>query len=169
MRKPLWTIPVLLLFAAIGAPNAHADTLYTYTFTSYGPGVNNIVLSWTTEPIIAVTGDTPLTAGQLTSASLTGTVLYPATILSVDLDDSGLGDQETVLSDGILLGQDNFAIGDYSEAGAYISQPAPDEVDVLTVSAIQTPEPSTGALMLIGIGIMLLMRKRIALCLPQAT
>lgn len=41
MRKPLWIIPVLLLFAAIGAPNAHADSFtygaITFTVTSGGP------------------------------------------------------------------------------------------------------------------------------------
>jgi hypothetical protein len=46
MRKLLWIIPSLLLSAALGAPAAHADTLFTYmysnlTFESEMSGLRN--------------------------------------------------------------------------------------------------------------------------------
>jgi hypothetical protein len=41
MRKSLWIVPVLLLFAAIGAPNAHADT-FDFTVTGLIGGTLNI-------------------------------------------------------------------------------------------------------------------------------
>jgi hypothetical protein len=41
MRKSLWIVPVLLLFAAVGAPNAHADTL-AFTVTGLIGGTLNI-------------------------------------------------------------------------------------------------------------------------------
>jgi hypothetical protein len=156
MRKFLW-FTLGFLFVVIGAPNAHADTLYTYTFTD----TTNFADTWTTRPIAAVTAETDIAAANLASYSaLDG-------LSEVILDYAGVGFQGVITPLGTtVITFDNFTIGEYSTPGTYTSS---NTGDTLSVSAIQTPEPSTVGLMLAGIGFLLVMRKRIGQGLPQAS
>lgn len=170
MRKCLGIMPVLLLFAAIGASNAQADTLFTYTYT------NTNAYSWTTEPIPVVTAPTTLTAAELTATSLffnytgcviTQVVLDQGTFGGITFQPGG---QETDFVSSTCGGTqgsyvaDQFAIADYGSPGTYIGATSQS---TLVVNTVQTPEPSTGGLMLIGIGLVFVMRKRIGQGLHQ--
>jgi hypothetical protein len=162
MRKFLW-FTLGFLFVVIGAPNAHADTLYTYTFTD----TTNFADTWTTRPIAAVTAETDIAAANLASYSATGSYWEGMGLSKVILDYAGIGAQDIFSPLGIdLIQADYFALGEYSTPGTYTSS---NTGDTLSVSAIQTPEPSTVALMLAGIGFLLVMRKRIGQGLPQAS
>ena len=96
MPRPVETLGAVLclVFAlCFAAPNAHADTLFTYMYTaSLGSGNS---YSWSTEPISAVTEPASLTAAELTAASVTGNLLSGCTITSVKLDAFLVGDQST--------------------------------------------------------------------------
>jgi hypothetical protein len=166
MRKSLW-FTLGFLFVAIGAPNAHADTLYTYTFTDNNPNFPTFANTWTTRPIAAVTAETDIAAANLASYSATGSYWEGMGLSKVILDYAGIGAQDIFSPLGIdLIQADYFALGEYSTPGTYTSS---NTGDTLSVSAIQTPEPSTVALMLAGIGFLLVMRKRIGQGLPQAS
>lgn len=158
MRKSSWIIFAVLL-GAISAPNAHADTLFTYSYSSgeLGCGTNPAtcaVYSWTTLPIAAVTAETTLSATDLTAFSLSGT-LAGCTLSSVTLDLAGAGGQgfaSTNCASG--SNPDGFSLADYSTPGIYTFLSVTVGVnDGLTVTEFQTPEPSTVALMLLGLGL----------------
>jgi hypothetical protein len=170
MRKSLWIVLVLLLIAAIGAPNASADTLFRYAYTLSNTLTQTpYTISWTTEPIPVVTMDTILGTAALAAASCTGSFVG-CSITSVELDAGNAGNQVTYASFGNDLGVDGFPLADYSIAGTYTATNQVGSPDTLVVTAVQTPEPPTVGLMLIGLGwLVLMMRKRIARGLPQAT
>jgi PEP-CTERM motif len=168
MLKSLWILPVLLLFAAIGASNAQADPMFTYTYT-YAP-VAGSTFSFTTvalDPAVAL--GTP-EAGIITS-SFTGS--YSGTVLvAYVLDGSSPlvpgANLLTQVTGGPFLGppEDFFSPSDYTTAGTYVGAcvancPVSNPVtDTLTVTPV--PEPSTSGLMMLGIGLVLVMRKRLA-------
>ncbi len=174
MRKSLWIILLLILIAAIGPPNALADS-FTYTYT-YTP-VAGSTFSFTTVPLDpAVALGTPQTG--ITTASFTG--FYAGTVLvAYELDGSSpLAPGANLLiqvTGGPLLGppENFFSPSDYTIAGTYdgacadncpVSSPV---TDTLTVTPV--PEPSTGGLMMLGIGLVLVMRKRLAQGLSPAS
>lgn len=175
MLKSLWIVAVLLLFAAIGGSNAQADTLFTYTYT-YTP-VPGSTFSFTTvalDPAVAL--GTPQT-GIITS-SFTG--FYSGTVLvAYELDGSTPlapgANLLTQVTGGPLLGppEDFFSPSDYTTAGTYVGACADNcpvgspVTDTLTVTP--TPEPSTCGLMMLGIGLVLVMRKRLAQGLSLAS
>jgi len=168
MPKSLSIIPVLLLFLAIGTPNALADTFtYTFTYTS----VAGSTFSFTTVPLDpAVALGTPQTA--ITTDSFTG--FYAGTVLVVyELDGSNPlapgANLLTGVTGGPSLGPPEgfFSPSDYTAAGTYSGVCADNcpvdtpVTDTLTVTLVQTPEPSTGGIMMVGFGLVLLTRKRL--------
>jgi hypothetical protein len=172
MMKSSWII-FAVLFAAISAPKAHADTFtYSYFSGELGCGTNPAtcaVYSWTTLPIAAVTSETTLPATDLTAFSLTGT-LAGCTLSAVTLDLAGAGDQGfTSTNCGSGSNPDGFPVADYSTPGIYSFLSVTVGVnDSLVVTAIPSPEPSTVFLMLLGLGLAFVMRKHIGQGHPQA-
>jgi len=53
MRKSLWFIPALLMFAAVGAPAAKADTIFTDLGPGYDPSIGWTVSGSTSAEVIA--------------------------------------------------------------------------------------------------------------------
>ena len=157
MRKFLWIIPlVMILFAAIGTPYAHADAfVYTYNVT-FDPALYGA--TFTTKPMQAVTTYTPLTAVDLSSYSLTGS-FYLASFDKFILDDGFAGDQAILTSNGLgtasatYTSNDAFPLIDYGTSGTYSS-------GIATLIVSRVPEPATLGLMLVGLGLLIVMRKR---------
>ena len=164
MRKSLW-ITLAVLLVAIGAPLAHADS-FTYTYTDTDDGI-----SWTTAAISAVTMETSVPGADLTASSNSG-VLLGCVTSSVVLDSLGGGGTSTLFFSGCnfageIQSDDGFALSDYSTPGTYVS-PVLDTL-VVTSAVAAAPEPSSVALMLLGVGLVFVMRKRIGQRLPQAS
>jgi PEP-CTERM motif len=180
MRKSLWIIPVLLLFATIGAPAAHADSMYTYMFTyQLSDGSTFSFTTQALDPTVALgtLENTSTITAQTFSGFFSGTSL-----LFYDLDGSNslvpLANLLIQVSGGPLIGPPEvyFSPSDYSAPGTYAGTCEYDcesnaTTDSLIVTAVPTPEPSTGVLtMLLGIGLALVvMRKRIPQGFRQAT
>jgi hypothetical protein len=146
-----------LLSVAIGAPSALADSFtYTYTDTQHG-------ITWTTKPISTVTTETFVAAADLTATSTSGPSAGCA-IFSVLLNYSGIGGTETTtFCGGAIIGIisfDEFTLTDYGIAGTYQSPSPLHPSDTLVVTAAAAPEPGSVGLMLLGIGLMVVMRKR---------
>jgi len=194
MRKALWTIPVLLLFAAIAAPCAYADS-YTINFTcSSNPscilptsgsfGYNPTTQTFTTDVLVVWDGDnfdiTPVLTedignpsastpcyGSATGAALVFELL--ATCGPASIGSNWVGNTNPVV----------FTFQDYGPVSAYLlssgeSQsgelPGAYSTGTWTVTDVTTPEPSAAVLLLTVIGLLLVvLRKRIAVGLPRAS
>ena len=146
MRKTLWIISVLLLISAIGAQRAHADS-FTYSFVGAG------ALSGTNFTVVDTSGPALFgsnLASFLASPSdliLSGIDEGPITLISIQTTtDMFIGSNITFGHATILTFFNPSVVGTYqTDAG------------ILTVAA---PEPSSVVLMLIGIALVLLLRKR---------
>jgi len=167
MRKSLWIVAVLI--AAFAAPNAHAQTYFTYTYTVVYD--SNSELSFTTIPISTALLGTDLPSTDYTTTTATG-IFDDGGIATLDLDTGGcLVGQYPFSCIKITFGNseywdDAFLASDYTTPGTYSGVSTNN--DTLVVTA-ETPEPSTAGLFLIGIVLMILMRKRIAEGLPSST
>jgi hypothetical protein len=158
MRISLWIVVALLVVS--GTPVAHADS-FTATFTC--------VLSCTTPP----------TASDVTFPSPTFTVSFDGfTFPQIPLSSSDLpGDQYTWDAHPVLtpLGIINFF--DITDVTTNTTSDglAGGPIGVarfngsLSFTPVTAPEPSSAALILAGIGLLLVMRKRIGQGLPQAS
>lgn len=170
MRKT-WCSILGVLVLALGAPSARADTLYTYTYTfTVGP----YELTFTTVPIAAVTAQTYLSPADIASYALTGSYWAGTELSSADLDSGDLPGAIAVYSTGnhaISGGAgEGFTLADYAIPGTYAyGTPTYPQENILTVTAVATPEPATLGLILIGTGLVFVMRKRVALHPPQST
>jgi hypothetical protein len=145
MRKYLWIIP--LLFAAIGAPNAHADT-YDVTFTCPGlcpePPTATAPVSTPFSFLYISVGGVPFSVG------LVGDLPGDAYAWNEDVT---LGTEAFDLVD-MTAGQvlSTCYSADVCEGGAVLFSPAP------------TPEPSSMLLFGTGLlGLAVLFRRRCAL------
>jgi hypothetical protein len=175
MRKSLWIIA--LLFAAIGAPNAHADSydpLFSCTAAINGcttTGSNGVPLFPSAAPVsfpaptLIVTMDGASFAFSFQSTArysdnytwsmyelfqyVPGTYAVGMTITDSTFPSFSM-DLVSVTIPNVLNPDDLFKSGD------------------LTFLPTSTPEPSSIALMLAGIGLVLVIRKRFPLGLPRA-
>ena len=151
-----------LVFAlSFAVPNAHADS-FTYSYTEGS-------FSWTTGAISAVTMETTVFAADLTAASTSG-FAAGCVITSITLDVSGLGGTGTNFTGcgfGGLVDFDGFTKADYSTPGTYTGS-RPAQILVVT-AAVATPEPSSLALMLLGVGLVFATWKRWATGLQLAS
>jgi len=156
--KAFGAVLCLIFALSFATPNAAADHVYTYTTTP-----SQLVATFTTDPMAAVTTETTILAADLASFSLTGSFYQLDALVSLVLDynnfGSQLGYQRINISGNNSVGivfPDNFALSDYSTPGTYTSF-----FSTLTVTDVTaTPEPSSLALMLAGVGLVFAMRKR---------
>jgi hypothetical protein len=161
MRKSLWVILTVLL-VIIGAPNAHADS-YSATFTCSGictstpssttatftlSGSNSIgVFTWDTVsysfglPINWLPTDSYTWAGFSDTTATSGT-----TFLTFRIYDLTISNIFGVQTDSLCPSQQACLIG--FDSG------------VLSFAPVVTPEPSSIALLLAGIGFLMVMRRR---------
>ena len=141
-----------VMVVAVGAPNAHGDS-FTYTYTCEASCAGDV--SWTTAAIPGITMATTVPAADLTATSNTASFAGCATS-SVVLDAGGNGGILTNFSGCFTsaLSDDPFALTDYTTPGKYVN----DIGSTLVVTA--APEPSSVALMLLGVGLVFVMRKR---------
>jgi len=170
MRKTLWIL-VAVLLAAIGAPAAMADTVETFDVIA-SPGD------------IGGTFTVDVTSGTILSVDITAFGLPDFTVLDSSFATSGewaLFAKDATLSNviglffvtnptvGSLVGFTGGGITNDSEllvAGRPPEDIGPGEI---TRAAVATPEPSSVALMLLGVGFVIVMRKRMGEGLPQAS
>ncbi len=167
MRKTLWIIASL--FATfISAPNASADTLYAPTFTCLYSCV------------VPVPTGTDVSFGPTwTPATFTLTITFDSEIFTVPLQDAaGPGIYADSPTDAYLWwigsyyssGNNQFILddldtGDWIVAGFFPASLS-GEGGSLTFAAV--PEPSPVVLVLLGIGFVLVVWKRVARDLPSA-
>jgi len=163
MRKALWFIPVLFLFVAIVAPCARADSVTftcvpTYVLcTDAAPTAPDVTFP---SPMLDITWDSP-----------SSNISMPA-LPSGWLDTNSYSWIESnmyfIIYDLSLPG-----IPEVGSSSQFITSdtPVPDQGGTLvfTPATASTPEPGTVTLMLLGIGLVLVMRKRIGLCHSQGT
>lgn len=169
MRKSLWIIPLVLLFGSIGAPNAHADS-FTFAVTGAYSGTG----TFTTNPLSGGTYLITEITGTFDGSAITSLIslggfmandnlLYPSIPF---LDGSGVS---FTLADGNDVNVCSFVGTEcFDSTLAFVGTTAIGEVS-LSVSPTATPEPSSIALMLAGIGLLLMTQKRICQRLPQAS
>ncbi len=174
MGKSLWII-FAVLFVAIEAPNAHADSLFTPTFTCTQAGG---CTSLPTAPAVSFPAPTTITE---TWNGFVFLIPLPAPSSPTDVILwqnvwQNINSSCTTSCVGVASAriQDNFS--GIVETVTLTNLPSPGILSSvfldggdLTFAPVAVPEPSSGALMLMGIGLVLVMRKRIAQGLPQAT
>jgi hypothetical protein len=199
MRSSLW-ITLAVLLVAIGAPNAHADTVtldVSGTMTASAPGS---CLGSTVLPLCTLGGDIVInnTTGAIISVDVTITGASPTFgpfTTAIQLFDFGLG--RTLLrirgpasqglsvidlvfdtpTPGSLVNYDGGALttatsAESTQAPCSVGTNPPCIYFLSTgelTPAVAAPEPSSVALMLLGIGLVFVMRKRIGQRLPQAS
>ena len=177
MRKSLWftsaagavrisIIALACLF--LSTTGARADT-FTYTYDS------SIGISWTTAPLTGVTARTTVTAADLTAATNTAS-LSGCVTTSVVLDNPLPNGIITILAGGpcsaglVAYFPDGFAATDYTTPGTYVTVINQVQTDTLVVTpTVAAPEPSSIGLMLLGIGLVLMVRKRTGAGLSRAS
>jgi|SRR5215469_204716 len=151
MRKSLWIVVALLV--VISVPVAHADS-FTYTYTDSGL----INYSWTTAAIPAVTMATTVPFQDLTVH-----FTFPGCVItSIVLDLNNAGSTQTKCFNFITVARnDGFTLSDYSTPGTYKGAEPGTNTTLVVTDVTTAPEPSSVALIPIGLGALLLMRRRI--------
>lgn len=151
--KTLGAVVCLVFALSFAAPNAAADE-FVYTYTVIEPA--GFGATFTTNPIAAVTAPTAILAADLASFSLTGSAYQGSTLVSLLLNNGGAGGQVIILDNNVAILNDAYALSDYSTPGTHTGG-----FSTLTVTSVTaTPEPSSVALMLSGVGLVFAMRKR---------
>jgi hypothetical protein len=174
MRKSLW-ITLAVLLVAIGAPIAHADTVFTVT-GSFDDGA-----------ILSGTATINTTTGLVTAFDLSTTGAFVSgPYTTVDPGQGPFNGQYSVSStlsnssidflfpSGSLVGYAGGSLCSLPLNCPYVSfLTAPSGNFALASGSltpqVTTPEPSSVALMLLGVGLVFVMRKRIGQRLPQAS
>lgn len=175
MRKSLWII-VAVLFVAIAAPNAHADSstdgTINFTVSSGGPiPTGSFVFDDTTDTLTSytVTWDGVLFNLQPLLSSFTLVDLEAAgtwcgVASGATPPDGCFGPGEMTLSTLSFLvantGTGVYTINSAVASGSYV---------VTANTVAPTPEPGSVALMLLGVGVVFVMWKRVGRALPQAS
>ena len=162
MRKSLW-IMLAALVVAIGAPRAHADSVYAISFSGDASVVGSNLLDYNS------------TSMEFTTPSLE--VMFDGfTITLATTSTSGVSPNDPftwAIGGG---GCDCFAA--ITDVSPFVFFPiylgsVPQAVGFnggsVTFTAVTAPEPSSIALMLLGVGLVFVMRKRIGHGLPQAS
>lgn len=181
MKKLLCVVPALLLFAMIGAPNARGDS-YTPTFSCEGPSYEPYLTcpefgAPPTAPDVAFPSPT---IDVSTRPTFPSSPVFDITLASADLPTDvyfwgidtgqepcssglcwvstfGITDQTTGLTDSMIEQGVSFGDPTYGLRGSLTFSP---------VSAA-TPEPPPVILMLLGVGLLLMIRKRAFVCNPH--
>ncbi len=176
MRKSLW-VSLIVLFVAIGAPNAYANS-ETPTFTCTGAPLP--CLSSPTAPAVTFPGPTldltwdTLSVGEITflysidSPSDTYTWVLAAYAnppfmggynISIFINDT------TTLTQSYLTAAYSPTCPGCPNYPNFLEE----EGNLSFAPTAAAPEPSSVALMLLGVGLVFVMRKRIGQRLPQAS
>ena len=170
MRKPIWIIPALLIFAGIDAPNVRADS-YTPTFTCTGTCVSvptAPAVSFPSTTTIQETWDTLVFTLTLASPDAFSDTYTWENIYSISTAAVASGIDISIIdkTTGLTSNYSTTYSGSFPLGGTPIT-----DSGMLTFSAVSTPEPGTSSLTLIGTGLLglMVMRKRIARGLPQAS
>jgi PEP-CTERM motif len=185
MRRTLW-IMLAVLLVAIGAPNAHADTISTFDVsgTASADAGQSCGASCPFSGTLAV----DVTSGAVTALDITFPGLAPFTTAGLFLSTGIVSTSNWVLevsnstNDGLFLQFTTTmtpgSLVDFTGGsifGLEVTGP-PGNEPILTISSgsispatTATPEPSSVALMLLGVGSVFVMRKRIGQGLPQAS
>jgi hypothetical protein len=179
MRKSLWII-LAVLCVATSTPKAHADTLYTPVFTCDKP-----CSSLPTAPNVSFPSPTTITVtwhGLVFPIALlapfkptdSGGILWFASWPVIPPPNPGChAAPSPSVCDASFLIRDFIALSNSSYVLHNLPPPGPLSTvfqDSGTLSFTFVPEPSSVALMLAGIGFLLvLMRKRLALGHQQAS
>jgi PEP-CTERM motif len=160
MRKSSW-IMVAVMVVAVSAPNAHADSVYAITFN--GTGAPTVVGSNLL--------DFDTTTKEFTTPTLE--IMFDGVDITLDLQFApGVSPTDALFWAGPFSGG-NFDVIDVPlDTPIYrgflsASEPFGNDTATLTPFVV-TPEPSSVALMLLGVGLVFMMRKRIGQGLPQA-
>lgn len=167
MRKSIW-IMLTLMFVAIAAPNAHADSV-NMTFSGVLSGTATLTV-------------TPESGGTFLITSITGSLTSPVTgAISLIVppnffdDDNNIIDSLSSFSGDVAFSD---AFGDewllYTRGGntfvdgtacQFLTGCNTIGAETVTLSSpvttAPTPEPGTIALMLLGVGVLFVMRKRL--------
>jgi hypothetical protein len=191
MRKALWMIPVVFLFTGLGSTAAHADTLLcggsTCSSGGYVTEIESLPIDGTLYNVTFGTtdsnpspfdtdGDGGDAASEIASALGTYGIVSSATFAGGGaqyycVDQGGgvctlLGD-DTSLDSGWTIVGTAYSLKTVSDAipqgGTYFAEFSPE---------VATPEPGDLMLTLTGVvllGLMVVMRKRVANRHPQAT
>ncbi len=162
IRKALCIVPALLLFAAMAAPNAHASEIIAPTLTTTTGGtvaLGSGVQLTDTALLAGGEGDFPGTLGFILFDPSSSDVFNGGAVVT--------GNGSYSPSDG---GYTPTVAGTYTWKVSYTANipVGPDyEYEVVT-AAVASPEPGTAALLLAGIALLLVTRKRFAQRLQQA-
>jgi hypothetical protein len=149
MRKTLW-IMLAVLLAAIASPIAHADaTPYgTYTVECIGPCASDPMVTVSPTAIdFTVFGNT---------VDFTGLSWTAGHELGWNIDNGSLSLTDVTSSSPIV-------------APVTLAFPSSNEAGLFLPATVTAPEPSSVALMLLGVGLVFVLRKRIGQGLPQAS
>jgi len=156
MRKSLWIL--VLLAGVVVAPNAHGQTDADVSFTCA-----TACVSMPTDPLVTFPSPTiPITFFSETFSMTLDPSDKPTDTYTWDVGSSGSSwyfeiDDDT---DGI------FDRGPWYEIGGFGAPYGNGDVDF---TCLPTPEPSSGSLMLLGVGIAFLAWKFMGRSRPQAT
>jgi hypothetical protein len=153
MRKTLWAIPVLLLFAASAA---RADT-YDWTITSGGTGTGTFTTAtniFYTNQIVDISGEYSLP--ELPNQTIESGTFWAESDITID-----------PATDVPSSGELGFGTGEYvywsvSTSGIWQDSIIGDQFTMTITPEVATPEPSSVILTLLGMGCVFVMRKRIA-------
>jgi hypothetical protein len=170
MQKSLWIVPALLalLFVGIGVPNAHADA-FTATFTCTQVGGCTYLPTPTTVTATFAPGG-PNAIGAFTWYGAAFSFSLPAAWLPTDSFTWQAVSKPGSAAFGIIDVTNQTPFRE-QVISASITNHIADSGNLVITAAQATPEPSSGVLMLLGIGLVGLasvMRKRITQGLPVA-
>jgi PEP-CTERM motif len=164
MRKSLW-IMLAALLVAIAAPSAHADS-FTATFSCSGTCVGGTPTAPDVTfpaPVIDVTWN-----GLLFQFHL----LYHAPSPQDQFSWTGFNDydegRDTLLQYIDITDQTTETTWSSTGYSTFANGKSSQATGALAFAAVATPEPSSYALMLLGVGLVFVLRKRIVQRLPQA-
>lgn len=149
MRKSLW-IMLAVLLALIAAPNAHADAtpFGTYTVECLGPCAS--------DPTVTVTA-----------------TRIDFTVFGNSVDITGLsltaGDLEGWNIDNGLLTVTDVTAGNLVVAPIDLTFSTSNEGGIIVAATVPTPEPGSLGIMLLGVTLVFVLRKRMGQRLPQAS
>jgi len=179
VRKSFWIVPIIFLFAAMGATAAHADTITTYSVSAtFSDGAtasgtfsyDSDDSTYTAVDIASVDAANAAASDQFTSTA--NIVAANSSILEIYSDNGTAGLSLVFPSIATpLTGPENLISGPCWEGGCLYVSPNPLETTAGYITPVATPEPTTGALLLTGVGLvgtLALIRKREAQTLEQA-
>jgi hypothetical protein len=151
--KSIGAVLWLVFALCFAVPNARADSLFEYTVSSTDPF---LAFSFTTVPIPLSDLGVALSTSDLSAFSLTGSGYRGGPLTGVILDAGGVGTIHLSFASAATANPTFFAAADYSSPGTYIGAASA----TMVVTAVQTPESSSLAFMLSGVGLVFAMRKR---------